>query len=75
LKEWTVTGTQPLAQSIVIFAREHHAYEQKKQHREIPFTHAFPEGEYDGSYVEIRYQIIEEKFHKHKRKGRPRENY
>ena len=72
LKEWTITGSMPVPDWLKVFAREHHANEQRKVNAEIPFTFAFPDGEYAGSYTEIRYQIIEEKFHKVRRKGRPR---
>lgn len=75
LKEWTATGTHPLDSSIIVFAREHHAYEQKKLHKEIPFTLAFPKGEYDGTYKEVRYEIVEEKHRKIERRGRPRKLY
>lgn len=81
LKEWslsgtyrecTLTGTFHLPEWIRIFAKEHHRDEQKKYNREIPFAHAFPDGEYDGIYIEFRYGFIEEKYHKIERRGRPR---
>ena len=74
LKEWTVTGTNPLPDWLRTFSREHHNLERHKHNGEIPFSLLEPV-QVEPSYVEIRYQIIEERFHKTNRRGRPRKLY
>lgn len=67
LKEWTATGTFPVPDWLRTFMGEHHQYEQKKQHLEVPF----PE-DYQPIYTEVRYGVIEEKYRRIERRGRPR---
>lgn len=78
LKEWTVTGTYReetvtgtfgMPEWLRLFAKEHQSYDRRK--REIPFSVAFPSGEYSGVYVEPMYAVIEQKYRKIERRGRP----
>lgn len=81
LKEWSITGTYcestptgtyHLPEWIRVFAREHSNDERRKYHQEISFAWAFPTGEYEGVYIEPRYDILDEKYRKIEHRGRPR---
>lgn len=64
-KEWTCTGSYPVPDWLKIFTREHNNLERHKHNGEVPF----PE-DYEPVYVEVRYGVIEQQYHKTERRGR-----
>jgi len=70
LKKWTATGTYPIPDWLRTFSKEHNNLERKKMNGEIVFS-SLADEVFDGAYTEPLYSVIEQKYHKVEKRGRP----